>query len=110
MRWSPSAAANCSADAYLFHRSTTMIEPNCCCRLFTRATARVKGVGRALINGVHEQAERAGASRVYWQTHGPTTPRCSYDKVAERSGFVVTARRSDTGLVKAAPPGCLDKS
>src|SRR5215468_1282772 len=55
---------------YLFHRSTTAIEPVCYLQdLFTNETARGKGIGRALITGVYEQARRAGAARVYWQTH-----------------------------------------
>ena len=38
-----------------------MIEPNCYLQdLFTSAAARGKGVGRALINGVYEQAKLAG--------------------------------------------------
>jgi GNAT superfamily N-acetyltransferase len=76
---------------YLFHRSTTAIEPVCYLQdLFTAEAARGKGVGRALIDAVYEQARRAGSSRVYWQTH--ETNRAAqqlYDKVAERSGFVV---------------------
>jgi GNAT superfamily N-acetyltransferase len=76
---------------YLFHRSTTAIEPTCYLQdLFTSEAARGKGVGRALINGVYEQARRAGSSRVYWQTHETNhTAMQLYDKVAERSGFVV---------------------
>jgi GNAT superfamily N-acetyltransferase len=76
---------------YLFHRSTTAIEPVCYLQdLFTSETARVKGVGRALINGVYQQARRAGCPRVYWQTHETNhTAMQLYDKVAERSGFVV---------------------
>jgi GNAT superfamily N-acetyltransferase len=75
---------------YLFHRSTTAIEPTCYLQdLFTSEAARGKGVGRALINGVYEQARRAGSSRVYWQTHETNhTAMQLYDKVAERSGFV----------------------
>ena len=47
-------------------------------------------MGRALINGVYDQAKRAGCSRVYWQTHETNhTAMQLYDKVAERSGFVV---------------------
>jgi hypothetical protein len=43
-----------------------------------------------LINGVYEQASRAGCPRVYWQTHETNhTAMQLYDKVAERSGFVV---------------------
>src|SRR5215469_16428585 len=76
---------------YLFHRSTTAIAPTCYLQdLFTDEAARVKGVGRALINGVYERAREAGAPRVYWQTHETNhTAQQLYDKVAERSGFVV---------------------
>jgi len=76
---------------YLFHRSTTAIEPTCYLQdLFTSEAARGKGVGRALITAVYEQAKRAGSSRVYWQTHETNhTAMQLYDKVADRSGFVV---------------------
>jgi GNAT superfamily N-acetyltransferase len=76
---------------YLFHRSTTSIEPNCYLQdLFTNADARGKGVGRALINGVYDMARLAGCSRVYWQTHETNhTAMALYDKVAERPGFVI---------------------
>ena len=76
---------------YLFHRSTTSIEPTCYLQdLFTNEAARGKGVGRALINGVYEQAKLAGSSRVYWQTHETNrTAMQLYDKVAERPGFVI---------------------
>ena len=76
---------------YLFHRSTTMIEPICYLQdLFTDEAARGKGVGRALIEAVYREAKKAGASRVYWQTHETNaTARLLYDRVAERSGFIV---------------------
>ena len=76
---------------YLFHRSTTAIEPTCYLQdLFTSEAARGKGVGRALINSVYEQAKRAGSSRVYWQTHETNlTAMRLYDKVADKSGFVI---------------------
>jgi GNAT superfamily N-acetyltransferase len=76
---------------YIFHRSTTAIGPVCYLQdLFTTETARGKGVARALINGVYENAKIAWASRVYWQTHETNaTAMLLYDKVAERSGFVV---------------------
>ena len=76
---------------YLFHRSTTSIEPICYLQdLFTNEAARGKGVGRALINGVYDQAKLAGSSRVYWQTHETNrTAMQLYDKVAERPGFVI---------------------
>jgi GNAT superfamily N-acetyltransferase len=76
---------------YLFHRSTTAIDPSCYLQdLFTTEDARGKGVGRALIEGVYERARSAGCPRVYWQTHETNqTAMQLYDKVAERSGFVV---------------------
>lgn len=76
---------------YIFHRTTTAIGPNCYLQdLFTTEEARGKGIARALINGVHEQAKLAGAARLYWQTHETNvTAMRLYDKVAEKSGFVV---------------------
>jgi GNAT superfamily N-acetyltransferase len=76
---------------YLFHRSTTAIAPVCYLQdLFTDAAARGKGIGGALISEVYEQARQAGVSRVYWQTHENNhTAQTLYDKVAERSGFIV---------------------
>jgi len=76
---------------YLFHRSTTMLGPTCYLQdLFTRASARGHGVGRALIEGVYERAAAGGAGRVYWMTHETnTTAMRLYDQVATKSGFGV---------------------
>jgi GNAT superfamily N-acetyltransferase len=76
---------------YLFHRSTILIGPSCYLQdLYTDRAARGKAVGRALIEAVYMQAEAAGAQRVYWQTHETNSNAMQlYDKVAERSGFVV---------------------
>ena len=76
---------------YLFHRSTTAIAPLCYLQdLFTSEAARGKGVGRALIDGVYDAARRAGSPRVYWQTHETNlVAQELYNKVAERSGFIV---------------------
>jgi GNAT superfamily N-acetyltransferase len=76
---------------YLFHRSTTAIEPSCHLQdLFTSEAARGKGVGRALIEAVYHQARLAGSPRVYWQTYETNlTAMQLYDKMAERSGIVV---------------------
>ena len=76
---------------YLFHRSTIQIEPTCYLQdLFTNEAARGRGVGRALIQGVYERARMAGSPRVYWQTHETNqTAMKLYDRVAERSGFLV---------------------
>jgi GNAT superfamily N-acetyltransferase len=76
---------------YLFHRSTSAIQPVCYLQdLFTAEELRGNGIGRALIEGVHLKAKDAGASRYYWLTHETNeTARKLYDKVAERSGFIV---------------------
>ncbi|HEY1284011.1 MAG TPA: GNAT family N-acetyltransferase [Steroidobacteraceae bacterium] len=76
---------------YLFHLSTTSIAPTCYLQdLFTSEPARGKGAGRALILAVHERAKAAGAARLYWQTHESNRPAMRlYDKVAQRSGFLV---------------------
>ena len=76
---------------FLFHRSTTSIGNNCYMQdLFTTEAARGKGVGRALIERVYEEATQAGAGRVYWQTHETNSvARQLYDNVAENSGFLV---------------------
>lgn len=76
---------------YLYHRATTSIAPLCYLNdLFTSEAARGKGVGRALIESVYAQARAAGSGRVYWQTHETnTTAQALYDKIAERSGFIV---------------------
>jgi len=76
---------------YLFHRSTTAIAPLCYLQdLFTAEAARGHGVGRALITGVYDAARRAGSPRVYWQTHETNlVAQELYNKVAERSGFIV---------------------
>jgi GNAT superfamily N-acetyltransferase len=76
---------------YLFHRSTTLLAPICYLQdLFTDPAARGRGIGRALIETVYDEARAAGSLRVYWQTHETNAiARTLYDKVAERSGFLV---------------------
>lgn len=80
---------------YLWHRSTTSIEPTCYLQdLFTAEAARGRGVGRALIESVYEQARLAGVVNVYWRTHASNaTARRLYDHVAEESGSLVYKKR-----------------
>ena len=68
-----------------------MIGPTCYLQdLFTAESARGQGVGRALIETVYERARAAGSQRVYWHTHETNrTAQALYDRVAERSGFIV---------------------
>jgi GNAT superfamily N-acetyltransferase len=79
---------------YLFHRSSTGLRSNCYLQdLFTVESARGQGVGRALIEEVYRRAAQAGSGRVYWQTHeSNATAMKLYDKVAEKSGFIIYRR------------------
>ncbi len=79
---------------FLFHRSTSRIEPVCYLQdLFTSPDMRGRGVGRALIEGVHTRAQQAGAKRLYWQTRVDNVAgRALYDKVAQHHGFIVYSR------------------
>lgn len=76
---------------FLYHRSTTQLGPSCYLQdLFTVDAARGRGIGRALIEEVYRRAREAGSPRVYWQTHETNmTAMQLYDRVAEKSGFVV---------------------
>ena len=80
---------------FLFHRSTIQSGPVCYLQdLFTAEAARGRGVGRALIHAVAERAKNGGAGRLYWLTHETNiTAMQLYDKVADKSGFVVYRRQ-----------------
>ncbi len=79
---------------YLFHRSTTALQPSCYMQdLFTAGETRGQGVGRALIEAVYDAVARAGVARVYWQTHETNaTAMRLYDRIAEKPGFVIYRR------------------
>jgi len=77
-----------SALFFLNHRALPGYDPSDLARMLLLA-ATATGTC-ALIKGVYAQAQLAGSSRVYWQTHETNqTAMQLYDKVAERSGFVV---------------------
>src|SRR6185503_11990864 len=82
---------------YLYHRSTTRIELTCYLQdLFTEPAQRGRGIGRALIEGVYEQARAAGIRRVYWQTQDSNAAgRLLYDQVAKHDGFIVYTADSE---------------
>ena len=79
---------------YLFHRSTWMIEPTCYLQdVFVEPAARGRGVARALIEAVYEEAHRRGGRQVYWLTHNSNAAaRGLYDKLAINAGFIVYER------------------
>jgi GNAT superfamily N-acetyltransferase len=76
---------------YLFHRNTIQIEPSCYLQdLFTLESARGRGVGRALIEAVYDQARSVGATRVYWHTHETNSVAMRlYDQMAKKPGAVM---------------------
>jgi len=76
---------------FLYHRTTIQIAPTCYLQdLFTAPEARGNGLGRALIFRVYEHAKSSGVPRVYCQTHETNAVAMKlYDKVAERSGFLI---------------------
>jgi GNAT superfamily N-acetyltransferase len=74
---------------YLFHASAWA--PKVCYLqdLFTAPPARGRGVARALIEAVAEEARRRGATRYYWLTkHDNRVARALYDRVAQYKGFI----------------------
>jgi GNAT superfamily N-acetyltransferase len=76
---------------FLFHRSTIQVQPTCYLQdLYTAEDSRGMGIGGNLIEAVYDFARAHGVPRVYWQTHETNTSAMRlYDKVAERSGFLV---------------------
>lgn len=87
----------CAADGtvigiahVLFHASTW--SPTCYCYLedlFVDPDARVKGIGRALMDATYREADARGATRTYWTTQEFNTPaRALYDQMAKKSVFV----------------------
>jgi GNAT superfamily N-acetyltransferase len=79
---------------YIYHRSTIHRGPVCYLQdLFTVEAARGRGIGRALIERVYDEAKAAGSTRVYWNTHETNTAAMRlYDQVATKSGFLVYRR------------------
>jgi GNAT superfamily N-acetyltransferase len=76
---------------YLYHRSTTRLNDVCYLQdLFTDVSLRGKGIGRALIQSVYQQAEQHGCTRVYWTTQeNNQAGRLLYDQIAKHAGFIV---------------------
>lgn len=75
---------------FIYHYSTWTKGPYVYLQdLFTAEAARGKGVATALVHAVYAEAEKAGASRVYWLTHETNATAIRlYEEIAERSGFI----------------------
>lgn len=75
---------------YLFHRHAWKVENVCYLQdLFARPEMRGQGVGRALIEAVYAEADRAGAPAVYWLTQEFNyAGRQLYDRVGVKTPFI----------------------
>ena len=76
---------------YLIQESTSKLTPVCYLQdLFVDPNVRGGGHGRALIEHVADHARARQATRLYWNTHETNaTAMALYERVAERSGFLV---------------------
>ena len=75
---------------YVFHPNLWRDEGVCYLQdLFTAGDARGRGVARALIEAVYAEADRHGASNVYWLTQEfNATARQLYDRIAKVTPFI----------------------
>jgi GNAT superfamily N-acetyltransferase len=75
---------------YIFHRTCWSTKNNCYLQdLYADPKVRGTGVGRALIEAVYAEADKAGAANVYWLTQDfNATARRLYDRVARKTPFI----------------------
>lgn len=76
---------------YLFHRYLWTVEDTCYLMdLYVDPDIRGQGVGRMLIEAVHEKARQGGAPGIYWLTQEFNYKgRMLYDQVGTKSPFIV---------------------
>ncbi len=79
---------------YLFHRHGWKVENVCYLQdLYADPDVRGMGVGRALIEAVYTEADKAGAPAVYWLTQDfNTTARRLYDQIGSKTPFIKYVR------------------
>ena len=79
---------------YFMTISTSDDGPRCYLQdLFADPSVRGKGIGRALIGAVYEDADQHNASQTYWLTAEDNhTARKLYDAVANKTPFIKYAR------------------
>lgn len=75
---------------YLFLRSNWSVQNTCYLQdLYAEPAVRGTGIGRALIEAVYDEADRAEAAGVYWFTaYDNATARQLYDQIAVKTRFV----------------------
>jgi GNAT superfamily N-acetyltransferase len=74
---------------YLYHSSCWSSDVCYLQDLFVDEGSRGRGIGRALIEYVAQQAKLKGSPRLYWLTQNSNeAARVLYDKVASHTGFI----------------------
>jgi GNAT superfamily N-acetyltransferase len=75
---------------YVFHRHGWRVENVCYLQdLYADPEVRGRGVGRALIEAVYAEADRAGCPQVYWMTqHFNDDARRLYDRIGVLTPFI----------------------
>jgi len=75
---------------FLFHRHAWKVEDVCYLQdLYVDSAVRGTGVGRALIEAVYDEADRHGATSVYWLTQDfNKAARRLYDRVGQETPFI----------------------
>ena len=79
---------------YLFHRHGWKREDVCYLQdLYVSEASRGTGAGRALIERIYAEADKAGSSTVYWMTQDTNaTARRLYDRIGQVTPFVKYTR------------------
>ncbi|MEM7524854.1 MAG: GNAT family N-acetyltransferase [Pseudomonadota bacterium] len=79
---------------YIFHRHAWKVENICYLQdLYVDAQIRGTGAGRALIEGVYDVADKAGAPSVYWMTQEfNAEARKLYDRIGALTPFIRYSR------------------
>ncbi|MCD1626144.1 MAG: GNAT family N-acetyltransferase [Paracoccaceae bacterium] len=74
----------------IWHGHNWRIEDVCYLQdLYADPDVRGKGIGRALIEAVYQEADRRGTPAVYWMTQDfNTTARQLYDRIAKVTPFI----------------------
>jgi len=80
---------------FVFHRHGWKIEDTCYLQdLYAEPNVRGQGVGRALIEAVYSEADKADAPSVYWLTQDfNAEARFLYDRIGDLTPFIKYARR-----------------
>lgn len=79
---------------FLYHRHMWKLENTCYLQdLYVSETARGTGAGRALIQAVYDDADKANCPSVYWLTQDfNQTARLLYDRIGTKTPFIRYSR------------------